>query len=226
MKKIYSVAIVFICCSYIFALPTPQAMYNEAYSMQRQRDYYSAIEQYQMILKTNPSYNLIYERLAQCFYELQEYDQAYDFVLKAQSYKKSDTAIEALKGFILIGLDKRQEAKTLFNTILSVKPNDMQAKFGLAEIEIAEGRISVASKIYKEILAIRPENKKALLAMAIIEYQGGNNKESNKYIKTALKAHGNDEVTSYFAAYINALQEKYELSEAYLQTALKIKKRL
>lgn len=224
MKKIYSVAIVFICCSYIFALPSPQAMYNEAYSMQRQRDYYSAIEQYQMILKTNPSYNLIYERLAQCFYELQEYDQAYDFVLKAQSYKKSDTTIEALKGFILIGLDKRQEAKTLFNTILSVKPNDMQAKFGLAEIEIAEGRISVASKIYKEILAIRPENKKALLAMAIIEYQGGNNKESNKYIKTALKAHGNDEVTSYFAAYINALQEKYELSEAYLQTALKIKK--
>ena len=199
-------------------------MYNEAYAMQAQGDYYSAIEQYQMILKDNKSYNLIYERLAECFYALEEYDQAYDFVLKAQSYKQSDAKIEALKGFILMGLNKMQEARVLFNTILSVRPNDIEAKFGLAEIEIAEGRITIASKIYKEILAIRPENKKALLAMAIIEHQENNSKEANKYIKTALKAHGNDEVTSYFAAYINALQEKYEVSEAYLEVALKIKK--
>ena len=190
--------------------------------MQKAGQYYSAIEIYQLVLKENKSYNLVFARLAECFYALDEYDQAFDFVEKALSYKQADIELEALKGFILIGLNKNAEAKVLFSKILEKQPNDINAKFGLAEIEISEGRISIARDIYKEILLIRPENKKALLALTIIEHQSNNKKEANKYIKKALKYHGNDEVTSYFAAYINALDGKYETAEAYLDTALKI----
>ncbi len=204
------------------ATSTPQERYEHAYALQLSHRYYHAIEEYQTTLKDNPSYNLIYQRLAECFYALDEYDRAYDFVLKALSYKKDDTSLEALKAFILIGLEKLDEAKAIFNAILKAKPNEITAKFGLAELEIAAGRITVASSIYKEILSMRAENKKALLAMALIEYQGHNVKNANKYIKSALKFHGNDEVTSFFAAYINSLQGKYDVAEAYLDTALKI----
>jgi len=208
--------------SLIVAETKAQERYEHAYSLQLAGSYYYAIEEYQTTLKDNPSYNLIYQRLAECFYALDEYDRAYDFVLKALSFKKNDTALESLKAFILIGLEKLEEAKAIFNAILREKPNEITAKFGLAELEIAAGRITVAASIYKEILSIRTENKKALLAMALIEYQGHNVKNANKYIKSALKFHGNDEVTSFFAAYINTLQGKYEVAEAYLDTALKI----
>jgi len=208
--------------SLIVAETKAQERYEHAYSLQLAGSYYYAIEEYQTTLKDNPSYNLIYQRLAECFYALDEYDRAYDFVLKALSFKKNDTALESLKAFILIGLEKLEEAKAIFNAILQEKPNEITAKFGLAELEIAAGRITVAASIYKEILSIRTENKKALLAMALIEYQGHNVKNANKYIKSALKFHGNDEVTSFFAAYINTLQGKYDVAEAYLDTALKI----
>jgi len=224
MKKTCISITYFLLFTFLFAAPTPKDLYEHAYALQKDGAYYSAIEQYQMILKGNPSYHLIYQRLSECFYSLEEYDKAYDFVLKALSYKKSDSALEALKGFILIGLNKIDDAKIAFNGIISLEPNNINAKFGLAEIEIAEGRVSVAASIYKEILNMRAENKKALLAMAIIEHQGHNAKLANQYLKTALKYHGNDEVVAYFAAYINALREKYDVAEAYLDTALKINK--
>jgi len=221
MKKKFLLFISFVLLT-IGLHSAPTTSYEKAYSLQKAGQYYSAIEIYQLVLKENKSYNLVFARLAECFYALDEYDQAFDFVEKALSYKQADIELEALKGFILIGLNKNTEAKVLFSKILEKQPNDINAKFGLAEIEISEGRISIARDIYKEILLIRPENKKALLALTIIEHQSNNKKEANKYIKKALKYHGNDEVTSYFAAYINALDGKYETAEAYLDTALKI----
>ncbi len=225
MIKKYIFFATFFCASFVvMATTSVQDSYEKAFTLQNEGKYYDAIEIYQATLKTNPSYNLVFQRLAECFYELDEYDMAYDFVIKALSYKKNDFDLEALKGFILIGLNKINDAKNVFSSILNYQPNYINAKFGLAEIEIVEGRISVASSIYKEILLTRPENKKALLALAIIEHRANNTKIANKYIKTAIKFHGNDEVTAYFAAYINALQEKYEIAEAYLDTALKINK--
>lgn len=224
MKKTCIFIAYSLLLTFLFATPSPKELYEHAFALQKDGAYYSAIEQYQMILKENPSYHLIYQRLSECFYSLEEYDKAYDFVLKALSYKKNDSSLEALKGFILIGLNMIDDAKVAFNGIISQEPNNINAKFGLAEIEIAEGRVSVAASIYKEILNIRAENKKALLAMAVIEHQGHNSKAANKYLKTALKYHGNDEVVAYFAAYINALEEKYDVAEAYLDTALKINK--
>ena len=221
MKKKFLLFISFVLLT-IGLHSAPTTSYEKAYSLQKAGQYYSAIEIYQLVLKENKSYNLVFARLAECFYALDEYDQAFDFVEKALSYKQADIELEALKGFILIGLNKNAEAKVFFSKILEKQPNDINAKFGLAEIEISEGRISIAREIYKEILLIRPENKKALLALTIIEHQSNNKKEANKYIKKALKYHGNDEVTSYFAAYINALDGKYETAEAYLDTALKI----
>jgi len=223
MKKRVLLFISFILITvFLHSASSPTSSYESAYSLQKAGQYYSAIEIYQVILKENKSYNLVFARLAECFYALDEYDQAFDFVEKALSYKRADVELEALKGFILIGLEKTQEAKEVFSKILKEQPNDVNAKFGLAEIEISQGRITVARDIYKEILLMRPENKKALLAMSIIEHQSNNKKEANKYIKKALKYHGNDEVSSYFAAYINALDGKYEVAEAYLDTALKI----
>jgi len=222
MKKVLSFISFVLVTTILHSAPTTTSSYEKALSLQKSGQYYSAIEIYQVILKENRSYNLVFARLAECFYALDEYDQAFDFVEKALSYKKSDVELEAMKGFILIGLDKIDEAKAVFSNILNFQPNDVNAKFGLAEIEISQGRISVARDIYKEILLMRPENKKALLAMSIIEHQSNNKKDANKYIKKALKYHGNDEVTSYFAAYINALDGKYETAEAYLDTALKI----
>ena len=112
MKKRVLLFISFILITvFLHSASSPTSSYESAYSLQKAGQYYSAIEIYQVILKENKSYNLVFARLAECFYALDEYDQAFDFVEKALSYKRADVELEALKGFILIGLEKTQEAK-------------------------------------------------------------------------------------------------------------------
>ena len=174
MKKVLLFISFILVTMFLHSAPDTISSYDKAYSLQKAGQYCSAIEIYQVVLKENKSYNLVFARLAECFYALNEYDQAFDFVQKALVYRQADVELETLKGFILIGLNKTNEARTVFSNLLNLQPNDVNAKFGLAEIEISEGRVSVARDIYKEILLMRPENKKALLAMSIIEHQANN----------------------------------------------------
>ena len=104
----------------LHSAPSAVSSYEKAYSLQKAGQYYSAIEIYQVILKENKSYNLVFARLAECFYAIDEYDQAFDFVEKALSYKKGDIELETLKGFILIALNKTDEAKAVFLNILNI----------------------------------------------------------------------------------------------------------
>ena len=87
MKKLFSGFLFIALLSY--ALFSDSAdLYQKASEYQANEDWYAAIEMYQSALKENPSYNLVYQGLAECFYALDEYDQALSFVETARKYKK------------------------------------------------------------------------------------------------------------------------------------------
>ena len=69
MKKKFLLFISFVLLT-IGLHSAPTTSYEKAYSLQKAGQYYSAIEIYQLVLKENKSYNLVFARLAECFYAL------------------------------------------------------------------------------------------------------------------------------------------------------------
>ena len=200
MKKAILACSLFFLLSCLFA--DPVASYDAGKGFEEQEDWYSAIENYQEALRENPSYNVVYQGLAECFYALDEYEKALDEVTKAESFKKNDPVLLDLHAFIYIGLGKLNEANQIFSKVLLTWPNDISARFGMAEIDICSGKITAASGEYLDALKRNPENSKALLSLALISKEIGNNAAAREYIAKALQYHGDNPQVFYYAAYI------------------------
>lgn len=220
-KPFFGFMFIALLSAYLFC--NPADLYQKGAEYQANEDWYGAIEMYQSALKENPSYNLVYQGLAECFYALDEYDQALSFVESARKYKKDDPDLQNLHGFILVGLGKIDAAKTLFNGVLKKYPNNPEARFGLAEIEVSQGKLYLASEMYKQNLQRQSENRKALLSLALVSYEAGNVKQAEDYINRALKYHGDNPQVHYFAAYLHSLDGKLEEAEGRIYSALKLK---
>ncbi len=223
MKKIFFTPILLFLTISIYICAEPTELYQKGTEYQVNEDWYSAIELYQTALQENPAYNLAYQRLAECFYALNEYDQALHFVRTAASFKYQDPDLKNLEGFILIGLGKITEAQDIFKTILRTYPNNSEARFGLAEIEVLNGRFYAASDIYKQTLFKQAENRKALLSLALISHETGNIKLATDYINKALLYHGDNPQVHYFAAYLSVLENNLEEAEGRLRNAIRLK---
>ena len=71
----------------------PAALVAERREARFSEDWYSAIDDYLAAIAMNPSYGEAYEGLAECYYELGEYDQALSYVAKAAPFLKGDAAL-------------------------------------------------------------------------------------------------------------------------------------
>lgn len=221
VKKIFLSCLTLCLAVQVFA--NALDWYDAGQAAQKRGDWYTAIEQYRSALRENPSYNAVYQGLAECFYELDEYDQALDYVQKALRYKQNSDDLKNLQGFILIGLGQLDAAQRIFESVLQSAPNDVDARFGLAEIEVSHGKLIAATNFYKDALARQGENRKALLSLALLSYEAGNTQAVKSYIKQALRYHGDNAAVHYFAAYMSALENDTETAESRLRSALKLK---
>lgn len=222
MKK--RIAIFYIGLYFSVSLfSNPAELYRKGLEFQASEDWYSAIELYKSALKENSSYNEVYRGLAECFYALNEYDEALSSVETALRYKRDDADLQNLYGFILIGLGQIETAKQIFNSVLQKFPNNPEARFGLAEIEVFQGKLYAASALYQEALNRQGENRKALLSLALVSFEAGNEKLAEMYIKKALEFHGDNPQVHYFAAYLKALSGDAETAEGRLNSAIKLK---
>ncbi len=201
----------------------PVRSYNEGRSFQDDEDWYRAIESYQEALRENPSYNVVYQGLSECFYSLGEYEQALTQVIQAETYKKNDPVLLNLHAFILVGLGKLDEASVIFKKVLDTWPNDISARFGIAEIDISSGRITSASGQYLDALKRFPENRKALLSLALVSKETGNNAAARDYMTKALQFHGDNPQVFYYAAYLASLDGQLGEAEGRVRTALSLK---
>ena len=216
-----------LSCSLFFLLSClsadPVRSFESGKGFQDREDWYGAIESYQEALRENPSYNVVYQGLAECFYALGEYEKALDQVIKAESYKKNDPVLLDLHAFIYIGLGKLPEANQIFSKVLATWPNDISARFGMAEIDICSGKISAASNEYLDALKRNPENSKALLSLALISKETGNNAAARDYIAKALQYHGDNPQVFYYAAYIASTDGLSGEAENRIRAALSLR---
>lgn len=221
MYKKKLVLIVFIFFLFIVHLSAQDALmlYEQGTLSQQRQDWYTALELYHEAVQQNPSYGVVWLAMAECAYELEQYNLALEYLSKAEQFVKNNPKIQNLQGFSLIGLSRLDEAEKIFRLVLEKYPNDIESRFGLAQLQIFKGRIAGAQEQFLEALKREGSNKKALLSLALIASELGQNDKASYYIDQALKQHSADAEVYYFAGYLASFKS-VSLAETYIRTAL------
>lgn len=198
--------------------------YNMGLSKQSREDYYGASEDFHQALQANPYYGDAWFHLAEVTYSIGDYSLALTYLDSAEKYAKSRTEIQNLRGMVYIALGRLPEAKKIFNDIIKANPNDVDARFGLAEIELYSGGYSGATRLYQDALKRQSTNRKALLSLALLSAENGNYDAAQNYIMQALKYHSGDAEVHYLASYLDARRGDLQNAERKARGAVQIKK--
>lgn len=201
---------------------SPRHWYEKGQESQAASDWYSAVESYQEAVRMNSAYGDAWFALAECSYALNEYSLALTYLDTAAKYAKDKTEILNLTGFCYLGLNKIQEAQSLFNQVLTSYPNNIEARFGLAQLDILAGRLTGAETRYIDALKRQQSNRNALLAVALVSQEMGKVEEAKKYIQQALRYHSKDEEVQYIAGWISFLNEDYNDTEYRVRTSVSL----
>jgi tetratricopeptide (TPR) repeat protein len=186
-------------------------------------DWYPAIDDYLSAIAKNPSYGAAYSGLAECYYELGEYDEALSYVRKAAPFLKGDTGLANLEGFVRIGLGDLAGAHKAFDSVASALPNDLDARFGLSLLDLSSGRKTAARERLEESLRISPQNGRALLSLALIASDQGRKEDAQALVEKAVRYHGSEPKTQYVAASLAAARGDFGKAAFYARNALDLK---
>jgi tetratricopeptide (TPR) repeat protein len=200
-----------------------RSAYAAGLSAQGIEDYELAIERYKEALSLNPAYLDPMVGLAECFLQLEEYDEAYGFATMARGHDAANTDLAVLEGRILIGKGSIADARTLFTQTLARQPNNVEAQLGLAEAEIAEGRTKNAIARYTQTLKLAPESTKALLSLAMLCDETGDLAGAGSYYELALKSHASDPRVQLASSSWYSSRGSYAAAEKHAQIALSLK---
>lgn len=186
-------------------------------------DWYPAIDDYLAAIAKNPSYGDAYVGLAECYYELGEYDQALSYVAKAAPFRKGDSALANLEGFVRIGLGDLAGAGKAFASVAGSLPNDLDARFGQSLLDLSAGRKSEARSRLEESLRISPQNARVILSLALIASDQGRTADAQALVEKALRYHGSEPKTQYVAASLAAAAGDYDKAAFYARNALDLR---
>ena len=164
----------------------PLELYNQGLTFEAQENWFDAAQEFFQVVTLNPSYTDAWFHLADCNYRMGEFELALNYLLKAEELEKNNGTIENLKGMIFLALGRSEEARQIFNKILKTYPNDVNAHFGLAELELYDGKFSGAEQQYTEALRRQPSNRKALLSMALICAETERYDKKEKFLNQAI----------------------------------------
>ena len=198
-------------------------LYDEAVQLQNEENWYTASQYFIEVVNDNPAFSDAWYRLADCSYRLGEFDLAFQYLESAEKYEKNKPEIKNLKGMILLALGKTEEAKSIFNEVLKKYPNDIDAHFGLAEIELYDGKFSGAENQYVEALKRQNSNRKALLSLALVSAETKRYSQAERYLRQAMEYYSGEPEVHYLAAIIYTMKGDYKLAEKHARIAVEIR---
>lgn len=185
-------------------------------------NWYSA---YQYLLETvakNPDYQKAWFLLAECSYQLDEFDLTLSYLENAEKYSPSDPKILNLRGMTYISLGKIPEAEKIFDEVLKMYPNDVTARFGRAELFLLNGKYSAAEKEYENALFRESSNRKALLSLGLLLGKQGKYREAQEYIQKALNFYTGNADVYYYSAILYVMQGDYKNAEKRVRLCLEL----
>ena len=224
-KMIVVFAVCLFACQALFGAGNSAAVlekYNMGMKAQSNESYYEASQYYLEVTVENPAFTDAWYKLAECSYKLGEFDLALQYLENAEKYEKNNLAIQNLKGMVYVSLGRIDDGRNIFNNILKKYPNDIDAHFGLAEIELYEGRFSGAQNQYMEALKRQNTNRKALLSLALVNAERGQTQSAENYLRQALSYYSGEPEVHYLASIIYSMKGDYVTAEKQARIAVEV----
>jgi tetratricopeptide (TPR) repeat protein len=199
---------------------TAAALYEQGRGFMAQEEWYSAAETLLDCLRQNPAHAEGTSALAECYYELGEFDEALNWVRKARVLARGNTSIANLEAVTLIALGRLDAAAAVISELLAREPYNREALFTAGELDIARGRTSEALLRYRDASRRYPDDKRLLISLALVSGSLGDNEGSLSFINRALAQHPDDYRVFYYAAYVNAAANNTIQAIRYSEMAL------
>ena len=223
--KLVCFLLILFANSLLFCSPkkTVKQIFDEGVEYQLDENWYAAAQNYLEVVNQNPAFSQAWFNLAECSYKLEEFDLALTYLQNAEKYEKNNSKVQNLKGMILLALGEKDKALEVFNQVLAVYPNDIDAHFGIAEIELYNGKFTGAELEYIEALKRQTTNRKALLSLALVCAETGRFTQSDKYLRQALQYYSGEAEVHYIASVINVMKGDLKAAELQIRIAIEIK---
>ncbi|GHV91981.1 hypothetical protein AGMMS50268_24840 [Spirochaetia bacterium] len=178
--------------------------YDQGRASMMAEDWYAAAESFIECLRLNPAHAEGTAALAECYYELGEFDEALIWVRKARSLARGNMGIANLEASTLIALGRLDAAATVVSDILSREPYNREALFASAELDVARGRPAEAVIRFREAVRRYPDDRRLLLSLALVLGALGDGEGARPFVERALAQHSDDYRVYYYAAYLDA----------------------
>ncbi|MCL2382460.1 MAG: tetratricopeptide repeat protein [Treponema sp.] len=196
------------------------AHYQAGRSFMMAENWYSAVESFLEALRLNQSHAGAAAALAECYYELGEFDQALIWVRRARVLSRANLSLANLEASTLIALGRLNEAQSIISDILRVEPHNREAVFVAAELDIARGRAGDAVSRYREAARRFPDDRRVLVSLALVLGSLGDTDNARAYIDRALERHPGDFRVYYYAAYLASRAGRIPAGIVYAENAL------
>jgi tetratricopeptide (TPR) repeat protein len=208
--------IIFLFCGF-FQVSAQQArdvasLYEQGREAMFNEDWYSATEAFLECLRRNPAHTEATRSLAEAYYELGEYDEAWTWVRKARALARLNSETVNLEASILTAMGRLNEAESVIRELLAREPYNRSAVFTAAELDIARGRSGEAVTRYKNAINRFGDDRRLLVSLALVLGSLGDMNGASMYIERAQSEHPDDYRVPFFAAYIGSRSGK--ISEA------------
>ncbi|GHV24896.1 hypothetical protein AGMMS4952_01410 [Spirochaetia bacterium] len=188
-----------------------------------QENWYAAAESLLECVRLNAAHAEGTAALAECYYELGEFDQALTWVRKARTLARGSMPLANLEATTLIALGQLEDARKIITGILTQEPYNLEALFAGAELDVARGRSGDAVARYREVARRFPDDRRLLLSLALVLCSLGDVENARPYIERALLQHREDYRVYYYAAYIEAKAGRFSQAIGYAEQALGIR---
>ncbi|MDR3192229.1 MAG: tetratricopeptide repeat protein [Treponema sp.] len=195
--------------------------YQRGRTAMLEEDWYAAAEAFMECLRLNPAHAEGTFALAECYYELEEFDEALVWVRKARLLARGDMAVANLEVSTLIALGRLDAAQSLIQDILSREPYNREALFASGEMEVARGQSAEAALRFREAVRRYPDDRRLLISLALVLGSLGDEENARLYIERALERHPEDYRVYYYAAYLDARAGRVREATRYAEDALR-----
>jgi tetratricopeptide (TPR) repeat protein len=184
-------------------------LYDQGRSAFLREEWYEAAEAFLEALRINRSHAEASAALAECYYELSEFDEALSWTRKARSLARGNLNLANLEARVLIALGQLEAASRIITEVLSKEPYNREALFAQAELDIARGRSGEAVIRYRNAARRYPDDKRLLLSLALVLGSMGENDSAKSYVDRALAQHSEDYRVYYYAAYLDSRANRF-----------------
>ncbi|MEN3013853.1 MAG: tetratricopeptide repeat protein [Endomicrobiia bacterium] len=177
----YLIITTLIFRTYLFSFKYSYYYYSQALLDIHQKNYSSAIEKLEKVIKLDPEALDVYPQLIY-LYVLEKQENKLTYLIKEIEKIEVDTATLSNIGNILWIGGYTKEAAKIFEKILSITPNNLDVIFALAQIYFYLDE-EKSIYYYKKYLELNPNDTNAYFQLALLEYKRGNPEKAKEYLK-------------------------------------------